>query len=104
MLKLFSSSSAETQETSAALRPLHPDMVAGTLEVLKSGPNDAGGMIATTLAIDAIKAGASDVHLDPTQSGSVVRFRINGELYDTCLLYTSPSPRDQRGSRMPSSA
>ena len=25
--------------------------------------------------------------------------------YDTrCLLYTSPSPRDQRGSRMPSSA
>ena len=24
--------------------------------------------------------------------------------YKTCLLYTSPSPRDQRGSRMPSSA
>ena len=30
----------------------------------------------------------------------------NGTVYsdDTCLLYTSPSPRDQRGSRMPSSA
>ena len=27
----------------------------------------------------------------------------NGEI-NTCLLYTSPSPRDQRGSRMPSSA
>ena len=28
-----------------------------------------------------------------------------GSGYDpTCLLYTSPSPRDQRGSRMPSSA
>ena len=25
-------------------------------------------------------------------------------LLTTCLLYTSPSPRDQRGSRMPSSA
>ena len=25
-------------------------------------------------------------------------------LYVICLLYTSPSPRDQRGSRMPSSA
>ena len=25
-------------------------------------------------------------------------------MYATCLLYTSPSPRDQRGSRMPSSA
>ena len=24
--------------------------------------------------------------------------------YNICLLYTSPSPRDQRGSRMPSSA
>ena len=23
---------------------------------------------------------------------------------EACLLYTSPSPRDQRGSRMPSSA
>ena len=28
----------------------------------------------------------------------------NPELIDDCLLYTSPSPRDQRGSRMPSSA
>ena len=26
------------------------------------------------------------------------------ELAGNCLLYTSPSPRDQRGSRMPSSA
>ena len=24
--------------------------------------------------------------------------------FPACLLYTSPSPRDQRGSRMPSSA
>ena len=27
-----------------------------------------------------------------------------GTEYQNCLLYTSPSPRDQRGSRMPSSA
>ena len=26
------------------------------------------------------------------------------DVIDTCLLYTSPSPRDQRGDRMPSSA
>ena len=26
------------------------------------------------------------------------------DLVNNCLLYTSPSPRDQRGSRMPSSA
>ena len=28
----------------------------------------------------------------------------DGGLTRACLLYTSPSPRDQRGSRMPSSA
>ena len=27
-----------------------------------------------------------------------------GEQYDSCLLYTSPSPRDRTRSRMPSSA
>ena len=27
-----------------------------------------------------------------------------GNMFKNCLLYTSPSPRDQRGSRMPSSA
>ena len=26
------------------------------------------------------------------------------KMFNRCLLYTSPSPRDQRGSRMPSSA
>ena len=29
---------------------------------------------------------------------------VTGSCNRTCLLYTSPSPRDQRGSRMPSSA
>ena len=29
---------------------------------------------------------------------------LNIVMFSTCLLYTSPSPRDQRGSRMPSSA
>ena len=28
----------------------------------------------------------------------------NDEMRRTCLLYTSPSPRDRYGSRMPSSA
>ena len=29
---------------------------------------------------------------------------VTADIVGTCLLYTSPSPRDQRGSRMPSSA
>ena len=45
-----------------------------------------------------------------TEQGWVYRHYQNDaktEFYDEvliCLLYTSPSPRDQRGSRMPSSA
>ena len=31
-------------------------------------------------------------------------FTLYGDMSNRCLLYTSPSPRDQRGSRMPSSA
>ena len=34
---------------------------------------------------------------EPHPGPGEVRIRV-------CLLYTSPSPRDQRGSRMPSSA
>ena len=33
--------------------------------------------------------------------GAIERDR---EITKDCLLYTSPSPRDQRGSRMPASA
>ena len=36
--------------------------------------------------------------------GRRVNFELTPREYDICLLYTSPSPRDQRGSRMPSSA
>ena len=32
------------------------------------------------------------------------KYSLLKEQYYRCLLYTSPSPRDQRGSRMPSSA
>ena len=43
----------------------------------------------------------------PSESSSAGGYaygnKTGGQRY-TCLLYTSPSPRDQRGSRMPSSA
>ena len=35
---------------------------------------------------------------------SNMTFYIGDEFEDACLLYTSPSPRDSRASRMPSSA
>ena len=36
--------------------------------------------------------------------GSFAEEVVGRDLVCLCLLYTSPSPRDQRGSRMPSSA
>ena len=42
------------------------------------------------------------LHLDIKPAN--VLLDTEGEPYLACLLYTSPSPRDQRGSRMPSSA
>ena len=47
----------------------------------------------TAVAVDAIL----------NQKAAFDEDRENDKLY-CCLLYTSPSPRDQRGSRMPSSA
>ena len=48
------------------------------------------------------------VNIDDVNQGEVAIIDVNAELDFTwriyCLLYTSPSPRDQRGSRMPSSA
>ena len=42
-------------------------------------------------------------YLSEQNAGGKMRASM-GDLYEDCLLYTSPSPRDQRGSRMPSSA
>ena len=39
-----------------------------------------------------------------SQIVSIVFMVTLAYIYQNCLLYTSPSPRDQRGSRMPSSA
>ena len=47
----------------------------------------------------SFKAGFSG--MDDTTSGDI-ELKINE--YQTCLLYTSPSPRDRQKSRMPSSA
>ena len=57
-----------------------------------------------------IAPGLARMHLDPgpesLRPGDLVSGPTQMALVDVaaCLLYTSPSPRDQRGSRMPSSA
>ena len=49
----------------------------------------------------AIQADDGDIELHGVDEETG---EVTVELSGACLLYTSPSPRDQRGSRMPSSA
>ena len=87
---------------------------------------EAGSVVATLAATDAdgdaltyTLSGEGSENFTVNENGEVVvaegadinfedvtEFTFNVEVTDGngCLLYTSPSPRDQRGSRMPSSA
>ena len=70
--------------------------------------------ITTTAALIAASfafgsAANADVCDTPSKLGDMGSFpgeviTVQGSLLGTCLLYTSPSPRDKRQSRMPSSA
>ena len=65
------------------------------LDLVKaSNKNDYGGF--TKNFSETFLMGANEVEIGKQWA--------NNKLLSTCLLYTSPSPRDISGSRMPSSA
>ena len=55
-------------------------------------------------ALDAAALGAAASRAQTVKELEAVSGPYLEANLKTCLLYTSPSPRDQRGSRMPSSA
>ena len=68
------------------------------------GPNGNPYIIGTTYSTDLPgTAGGFQPQLNSTDS-DLFAVRLNPELTEICLLYTSPSPRDLSTSRMPSSA
>ena len=73
------------------------------LKILKGKGNFSGGTCTvndkTVIVINKMKPIEQRLR---TLATCFLEFDLN-EVY-ICLLYTSPSPRDQRGSRMPSSA
>ena len=57
--------------------------------------------------VDELKAKNAKLHMTtgwPQRGGAMPTAYPSFDQAPSCLLYTSPSPRDQRGSRMPSSA
>ena len=54
-------------------------------------------------AVEAVRRNWTFIEVE-TDVGITGLGEITLEMFDTCLLYTSPSPRDGLLSRMPSSA
>ena len=77
--------SVSCAEDPACVNRIHPD----TPMIAEADPGER---------IVFLSRDAFDLTLDPDEFSSA---KMNPR---HCLLYTSPSPRDQRGSRMPSSA
>ena len=93
---------------------------------MAQGEKIIGIDLGTTNSVVAVRDGNEPTVIANQEGGrttpSVIAFNDKGEtlvgasarnqrvtnphrtIYSVCLLYTSPSPRDQRGSRMPSSA
>ena len=85
----------------------HMLSVAG-LDVQMGGNIGRAVLTLDPLAADkcyVVECSSYQIDLAPSLKPSVgVHLNISPDHIDRCLLYTSPSPRDQRGSRMPSSA
>ena len=81
-------------------------LVAGSVDVSGQEPcNIAADFAALRDLVGAQKVGdcLEQERVNP-QTGSSEQRTSGGLLIRSCLLYTSPSPRDRQKSRMPSSA
>ena len=73
----------------------------GTLRQAIEAANNTAG--ADTIVFSASLSDDLDLRGDALEITDDLTIDFNDLTLD-CLLYTSPSPRDQRGTRMPSSA
>ena len=84
----------------------------GKVAIVTGGAMGLGKAMAEALAQAGADIVIADIKLDLAQETAnaiaehegVKTTALKVDVTNPCLLYTSPSPRDQRGSRMPSSA
>ena len=72
---------------------------AGRGSPARRGGSKVGGLMTMGIVVAGLIFGFNPMKLLNLTGGGGLGGASSG-----CLLYTSPSPRDQRGSRMPSSA
>ena len=80
--------------------PPRPDQPASTPSPPPAAPSEPD-LTSTTIGPGSGSGAGSGAGPGGAPAASVAS---SPDLPDACLLYTSPSPRDQRGTRMPSSA
>ena len=103
IVKLHKSPYGLAQSPGNWFKTIDPELVALRFVPLKSDTcvyiyRNNGVVIILSLYVDDLLLVGTDIQvIESIKQKLMKRFKI-------CLLYTSPSPRDQRGSRMPSSA
>jgi len=74
--------------------------------ILLGAPGAGKGTQAVYVAqkLNLVHIATGDLFRQAIEQGTELGMQAKSYMERGCLLYTSPSPRDQRGSRMPSSA
>ena len=116
LLRLLTCGSVDDGKSTLIGRLLHDSQLIyedqlADLEVDSTTMGSTGEQVDLALLMDGLKAEREqgitiDVayrYFSTSRRKFIIADTPGHEQY-TCLLYTSPSPRDQRGSRMPSSA
>ena len=104
MLEEYRKHVAERAAEGIAPKPLDATQMAALVELLKNPPKGEEEFL-LDLLINRVPPGVDEAaYVKAGFLAAIAKGEATSPLVTPCLLYTSPSPRDQRGSRMPSSA